>query len=102
MNTNMPPSVFMGFPWNSLCQKTESEVVAGNIMVIRDRLGKWQLTWDEYASERNKDGGFSDKEQCFFDEVIKMIPDSIGAISFSPSWANAAREYVSSKTTKTP
>jgi hypothetical protein len=85
--------VFCFTPWNSVLRSGEAERIAANIMTIRARLGnKWELTWDEYKTERLKDGTFSYCEQPYFEDVIKVIPDAIGAISFSQDWANAARE----------
>lgn len=61
-------------------------------MVIRKRLGdKWELTWEEYERERKADGGRPNGEKGYFDNVIHLIPDAIGAISFSRVWADAAR-----------
>ena len=90
---NLKPSHFCERPWESRLQKTEAEVVAQNIMKIRRRLGdKWELTWEEYERERQKDGQFSWSEKSYFDEVMPMIQDPIGAISFSLTWADAARK----------
>ena len=62
-------------------------------MVIRKRLGdEWDLTWEQYKAEREKDGGYSWIEKNYFEEVMPMISDAIGAISFSTSWADAARK----------
>ncbi len=90
---DLKPSHFCDFPWESLLQKTEAEVIACNIMKIRRRLGdEWQLSWEDYERERKKDGGYSWMEKGYFEQVMPMIPDAIGAISFSKSWAEAARE----------
>jgi len=92
---SLKPSVFTQHPWESLLQKTEAEIVARNIMVIRKRLGdKWPLTWAEYELERSKDGGPDWAERGYFDEVMPLIQDAIGAISFSTTWAKAARRAV--------
>jgi hypothetical protein len=94
MNKNLKPSVFLKHPFDSLAQKTETEIVARNIMVIRARLGdEWSLTWQQYEQEREKDGGqgCARMEQLTFNRVMPLIPDAIGAISFSPTWARAAR-----------
>ena len=92
--SDLKPSVFTEHPWDSLSQNTETEIVAQNIMVIRERLGnQWSLTWSDYKREREKDGGRGccGGEKLLFDDVIHKIPDAIGAISFSPTWAKAAR-----------
>ena len=97
----MNPSIFAHIPpINSVLCKREAEIVAQNIMQIRKRLGdKWDLKWSEYKRERIKDGSFTMSEKHWFDQVIKLIPDSIGAIGFSPSWTKAARKH---QTTKPP
>lgn len=91
---NIKPSAFASHPFNSVLQKTEHEVVARNIMVIRKRLGdQWPLEWSEYKRERLVDGDFSDwEEKQSFEKVMPLIPDAIGAIAFSPEWAKAARK----------
>lgn len=90
---NIKPSSFSSFPFESLLQKTEAEVIALNIMKIRKRLGdNWKLTWEEYERERLKDSGFNWMEKAYFEEVMPLIPDAIGAISFSKSWAEDARK----------
>ena len=77
----------------SILQKSESETIASNIMRIRARRGdSWELSWADYKREREKDGSFSMIEKPYFEEVIKLIPDAIGAISFAPSWARDARK----------
>ena len=84
------PSHFKSFPFGSVLQnsESESETVAANTMVIRARLGdRWEMTW-----ERKKDGSFSDMEEGYFKKVMPLIADPIGAISFAPGWARAARE----------
>ena len=48
--------------------------------------------WEQYREERQKDGNFSELEKGYFDEVIALIPDAIGAVRFSPTWTKAARE----------
>lgn len=87
------PSHFKSDPFGSVLQNSESETIARNIMKIRTRLGdRWELTWEEYKREREKDGGFSWCEEKYFNDVMPLIADPIGAISFAPGWARAARE----------
>jgi hypothetical protein len=94
---NLPPSTFCEFPWESVLQKTEAEIVAVNIMKIRRRRGDvWPLTFAEYKAERLKDSGFSYAEEEYFKQVIPLIPDQIGAIAFSKTWADAARKAAKS------
>ena len=89
----LKPSHFKAQPWNSLYGKLEAEIIARNIMVIRARRGDiWPLSWEQYREERQKDGNFSELEKGYFDEVIALIPDAIGAVRFSPTWTKAARE----------
>lgn len=89
---DLKPSHFCDYPWSSILQKSEAETIACNIMKIRRRLGdKWELTWEEYQTERKKDGHYSELEESYFNEIMPLIPDAIGAISFSGSWAAAAR-----------
>lgn len=91
----LKPSIFKSFPWESILQKSEDEQIAQNIMIIRARLGdKWDITWDEYKKEREKDGGWgcAYSEERYFKELMKQIPDVLGAIAFSPTWAKAARK----------
>lgn len=90
---NLKPSHFTAQPWNSIAGNSESEVIARNIMMIRKRRGDvWPLAWAEYKAERQKDGNFSEREKQYFDKVIKLIPDAIGAINFCKEWADAARK----------
>ena len=89
----LKPSMFLAFPWESQLGKTEAETVARNTMVIRSRLGdKWDLSWKEYKAERKKDGDYPESEKEYFDQVMKLIPDAIGAIGFSQTWAKTARK----------
>jgi len=63
------PSDFTVQPWGSVLQKSEAETIAANIMVILKRTGdEWRsLTWDEYKTERLKDGSFTEGEKVYFD-----------------------------------
>lgn len=90
---DLRPSHFKSDPMGSVLQNSESETIACNIMRIRARLGdRWELTWEEYKREREKDGSFSDMEEGYFNKVMPLIADPIGAISFAAGWARAARE----------
>lgn len=93
----IPPSVFTEHPWGSRMQKIEAENIARNIMIIRKRNGdEWPLTWKQYEAGREKDGGAgcARGERGYFDEIIKRIPDAVGAIAFCDDWAEAARVYL--------
>ncbi len=93
----LKPSHFLDQPMNSTLQNSESETVARNIMVIRKQLGNtWPLTWKKYKKARVEKGAdFSEIERDYFVDVIKLIPDALGAIAFAPSWAAAARKVLS-------
>ena len=87
----LKPSHFWAFPFESIMQNSEAELVALNIMKIRTRLGdKWGLSWNEYKKERQKDGGFSYMEKEHFDKVMPKIRDAFGAIGFSEVWTKSA------------
>lgn len=90
---DLRPSDFTGFPSNSNMQKCEAEEVAENIMRIKARLGDaWiELSWREYKRERMKDDEFSAAEKELFLDIAPQISDAIGAIAFSPVWAQDAR-----------
>lgn len=75
---------------NSVLQKSEAETIARNYMVILYRMGdKWRgLSWEEYKAERLKDGGFTDGERKYFDQVSPYCQSAEVARSFSPKWAD--------------
>jgi hypothetical protein len=86
----MKPENFTSYPWSSILQKSESETIAQNIMVILNRTGnKFRtLSFEEYKSERIKDGNFSEREKGYFDDVIKYCGDAESALQFCKGWAN--------------
>lgn len=88
----MKPSDFTIKPTSSVLQKSESETIAANIMVILMRTGDTfrTLSWDEYKLERLKDGEFTESEKPFFEKVVDYCGSSIKAQSFSPVWAEQA------------
>jgi hypothetical protein len=83
------PSDFCIFPWESKAQDSNSERVALNIMVILERTGNSfrELKWDEYKTEREKNGNFSHREKEHFDKVINYCTCANKAVTFSKSWA---------------
>ena len=83
------PSDFKNFPCSSVLQKSESETVAQNIMVILARTGNTfrPLSWKEYKTERLKDGNFSEGEKGFFKQVTKWCKSAESAQLFSKEWA---------------
>lgn len=84
----MKPSDFLRHPYDSIFQHTETEVVARNIMVILSRTGnKWRhLSWDEYQTERLKDGNFTGAEFREFEAAINYCTSEEQARQFSPEW----------------
>jgi hypothetical protein len=84
----MKPSNYMKHPYDSVFQNNESETIARNIMVILARTGNtWRdLTWDEYATERQKDGGSVLYEYSLFNKVIGYCKSPDTAKLFSPAW----------------
>lgn len=85
------PSDFTNHPFASVLRKTEHEMVAANIMKILKRTGdKFRpLLWDEYKTERLKDGQFTSSEKGSFDKVIDYCASPQTARLFSASWKDA-------------
>jgi len=83
------PSDFCEYPWSSVCENAESEIVAKNIMVILKKTGDEfrPLSWDEYKEERLKDGSFSENEKHYFNKVIAYCENPETAKKFSKTWA---------------
>lgn len=86
----MKPSNFTKYPWSSITQNSECETIAKNIMLILKRTGdKFRpLTFDEYKSERLKDGNFTESEKNYFDKVIDYCKSPDTAKLFSKEWAS--------------
>ena len=84
----MKPSDFTSYPWSSVLQNPESEIVAQNIMKVLKRTGDVfkPLSWEEYKEERMKDGGFSTTEKYYFDKVIDYCKSADTAVLFSKEW----------------
>jgi len=89
MKNKTKPSDFTNFPCGSVMKKTEAEQIACNIMVILERTGDVfrNLSWQEYQTERMKDGGISKKEKSYFDNVIEYCKTAETAVSFGGRWA---------------
>jgi len=87
----MNPSNFTKFPCDSVKQNHQSEQIAVNIMTILKRTGDTfrPLDWEEYKTERLKDGHFTDREHGYFDAVIDYCVSPDTAKLFSPAWRNA-------------
>jgi hypothetical protein len=82
------PSNYTSFAFGSILQKSEAETIARNIMVILFRTGnEWRrLEWDEYKSERLKDGQFTEAEREWFDKVIDYTVCPENADKFCSEW----------------
>lgn len=85
---NKKPSDFRNYPWNSVLQNSESEIIAQNIMLILWRTGNVfrSMDWEEYKNERLKDSNFSEKEKSVFIQVMPYCTTSEKAKSFSKEW----------------
>ena len=87
------PSDFLVFPFSSVLQHTEDEVVASNIMKILKRTGNTfrDITCEEYKKERLKDttapeGRLCDFEKETFGKVIDYCKSADTAKLFSKEW----------------
>mgnify|MGYP006423064587 CR=1 FL=1 len=83
------PKTFAGkFPFSSVKQNTESEIVAKNIMVILSRTGDTfrPLSWEDYKEERLKDKNFTECEKGYFNKVIDYFKSEATARLFSNDW----------------
>lgn len=82
------PSDFTNYPWSSVTGNAESEIVALNIITILARNGnKWRaLPFEEYRTERLKDGNYTSKEEDIFNRVLKYTTSKESAESFSKEW----------------
>jgi hypothetical protein len=88
--TNLKPIDFRAYPWDSVFQNAEHEIVARNIMIIMDDHWK-ELSWEQYKSIRKKDGWFCESERKYFDAVIKYCKSEDTARCFSPVWEKVGR-----------
>jgi len=88
VNTQITPSNFTSHPFGSILQHSESETIATNIMKILSITGNTfrELTYDEYKSERLKDGNFSEREKGYFDKVISYCKSPDSANLFCKDW----------------
>ena len=84
----MQPSNFINHPYDSVSQHMETEIVARNIMVILSRTGnEWRkLSWEEYQTERMRDGGFTGLEFKEFEAAVNYCTSEEQARTFSPAW----------------
>lgn len=84
----MKPSNFTSDPMGSVLQKSEAETIAQNIMRILKRTGDEfrPLSWEEYKQKRLKDGGFTEGERGYFDNVIDYCKSGDTAKLFCKTW----------------
>lgn len=84
----MKPSSFIKFPFSSVCKNIEHEIIALNVMKILKRTGDTfrKITFEEYQTERSKDGNFNMAEQQLFDKVIRYCQSAETAVLFSEEW----------------
>ncbi len=84
----LKPSNYTSHPMSSVSKEWEAEQIARNIMTILWRTGnEWRpLAWEEYRTERQKDGNFSEMERPYFDRVISYCKSAEDADRFCSSW----------------
>lgn len=84
----MKPSNFTTHPYDSVLKNNESETVARNIMVILARTGDTfrPLSWEEYSTQRMKDGNFTLSEQAYFERVSGFCTTEEAAKAFCQNW----------------
>ena len=84
------PSDFTSFPWNSVTNNAECEIIAQNVMTILKRTGdEWrELTEEEYIRERKKDGNWGNSELGHFRKVLPYCKSEDTARLFCPDWDN--------------
>lgn len=87
----MKPSNYRSHPWGSVLQNSQSETIASNIMAILSRTGnEWRpLSWEEYKTEREKDGRFSLTERGYFEKVAPYCKSADTADLFAPGWGKS-------------
>lgn len=83
------PSAFTQWPWSSMLQDSDAEQIAVNIMVILKRTGDtWRpLPAEEYRAQREKDGGFSQREAQWFERLAPLVATEELARTLSADWA---------------
>jgi hypothetical protein len=83
------PSDFTNYPYSSVEQNTEREIIACNIMKILSRTGNtWrELTLEEYITERNKDSTkYNQVEKELFLCMKYWCKSAEEAKKFSKEW----------------
>lgn len=86
--TMKPSDISSIEPFSSVFYKSECETVAQSIIIILKRTGnEWRkMEYEEYKTERLKDGGFSEREKAYFDQVVGYTVSADTARLFSPQW----------------
>lgn len=99
MTEKTKPSDFTNHPFSSTEQNTECEIVATNIMKVLWRTGDTfrELTEEEYRTEREKDGHFTENEMNCFEKVIGFCKSPTTAKLFSKAWADEPIEAAANK-----
>ena len=96
--SNLKPSNYTTCPMYSVAER-----IARNIMANLARTGnEWRsLSWEEYCTERRKDGNFSEEERPHFDQVSKYCESAEDANLFfsagSPFLSVAAKNVIELK-----
>ena len=89
----MKPSLLKKqFPFGSIAQKTETEVIAMNIAKILSSRGDAfrLLTWEEYIESRKADGATDHDcqiEHRYFEVAAPYLETAMNAATFSDMWA---------------
>jgi hypothetical protein len=85
----MKPSVISkAYPWSSIFQNSETEIVAQNTARILARTGDTfrDIGLDEYRAEREKDGNYSYREEALFEKVRPYFKSADTAATFCKDW----------------
>lgn len=99
----MKPSLLKKqFPFGSIAQKTETEVVAMNVVKILSNRGDTfrLLTWEEYVESRKADGATDwdcQIEQRYFEIAAPYLETATNAATFSDMWAKLLQGEKSDK-----
>lgn len=76
-------------PFDSVMKNAECEIVARNILTIIGRgNNEWGgvISWEEYKTERLKDGNFTESEKEYFDKVFGFMTSEESVKAFAPNW----------------
>lgn len=89
----MKPSLLKKqFPFGSIAQKTETEVIAMNVVKIPSNRGDVfrLLTWEEYVEQRKADGATDydcQIERRYFEVAAPYLETAEKAATFQYQWA---------------